>query len=1005
MPRPARSKSHFWRLLRIYFRRFRITVLLITLGLLVLVVYLNQHGLPDFVKRPILEKLRARGLDLEFSRMRLRWHRGIVADDVRFGGVEVTDLPKLSAKEVELDLDLRALTRLQLQVDALSLRGGRLVWTIAATNAPDRTLEVSDIEATLRLMPGDEWRLDDFRGRFAGGHFVLSGVITNASAIREWKFAMRQQPGRVLPWPERMRRLAETLEKISFSTPPELRLMVDGDALDWQSFTARLTLSASDADTPWGRATGLSMASRLFPGDRRELSRLELQLRAATANTPWADATQLRMELSVNTVTSQTNLFEGTINLQAASAQTKWATVTNAQLTASWVHSLTNPIPVSGHGELHASNAVTPWGSARDVRLAASIGTATNPTSADAAWAWWTNLQPYQLNWDAEMTGVQSEKLVADKLSCAGDWRTPHLTITNLEARLHGGGFKGHAALDVATRAADFSVGWDFDAKRISDLLPPAAQRWLTRYTWAEAPPVQGSGAVILPAWTNREPDWREEVLPTLRLAGEFAVTNGTFRGVPVDWARSHFSYTNMAWHLPDLAAGRPEGQLRLVHVADDRSKEFYFKVHAAVDPQALRPVLSTNAHRGLDDFTFAQPPVVEGEIWGVSRQPDSLGFDVRVALTNATFRGQSADAVVTQIHYTNRVLEFIEPRLWRGTQAMSATRIMADFNTWRIHFTNGFSTAEPMVVARAIGPPVARVLEPYHFSQPPIARVNGYAPLKGSEDADLRFTVDGGPFAWWKFRLPHVSGDLHWLRDTLALTNMQSEFYWGTAEGYADFNFKPARPGVDFSFNMNVANVNLAMLMADLFARTNQLEGWLGGQLVVTKANSADSNSWQGFGRARLKDGLVWQLPIFGVLSKPLDSIVPGLGNSRFTEAKAKFKIADSVIHSDDLEMRAPTMRLQYNGQVTLDGRVDAKVEAELLRNTWLIGRVVSLALWPVTKMLEFRITGTLENPKSEPVYIPKLFLLPLSPFQTLEDLFRVEPKATNAPPVFKEP
>jgi hypothetical protein len=140
-------------------------------------------------------------------------------------------------------------------------------------------------------------------------------------------------------------------------------------------------------------------------------------------------------------------------------------------------------------------------------------------------------------------------------------------------------------------------------------------------------------------------------------------------------------------------------------------------------------------------------------------------------------------------------------------------------------------------------------------------------------------------------------------------------------------------------------------------------------------------------------------------VLSKPLDSIVPGLGNSRFTEAKAKFKITDSVIHSDDLEMRAPAMRLQYNGQVALDGRVDARVEAELLRDTWLIGRVVSLALWPVTKMLEFKITGTLDTPKSEPVYIPKLFLAPLSPFQTLEDLFSTGPKRTNTPPVFKEP
>lgn len=1006
MARPARSKSHFWRLLRIYFRRFRITVLMITLGLLVLVVYLNQHGLPDFVKRPILEKLRARGLDLEFSRMRLRWHRGIVADNVHFGGVEVSTLPRLSAKEVEIDLDLRALTRLQLQVDSLSLTGGKLVWTAGETNAPARTLEVNDIEATLRLAPGDEWRLDDFRGRFAGAHFFLSGVVTNASAIRDWKVARSRQPGdALLRWPERLRAIAETIEKISFSAPPELRLTLDGDAREFQSFTARLTVTSADADTPWGKASGVQLTSRLFPGASRELSHLELHLRAATANTPWADANQLELELNLDTVAGQTNLVDGTVNVRAEHAQTRWAAVTNAHLTAKWIHSLTNPIPLSGSGELRAANAGSRWGGAGEVRLTARFDTATNPPPADASWSWWTNLQPYQLDWDAELTGLQSDRLVAEKISCAGLWRTPALTVTNLQAELHEGALGARATLDVATRAVEFTAAWDFDVKRVSGLLPEGARRWLTRYTWDVAPQVRGSGAVTLPGWTNRAPDWREEVLPTLRLAGEFAVTNGTFRGVPVDWVRSHFSYTNMTWHLPDLNAGRPEGQLRLEHVSDDRTKEFYFKVHAAIDPQALRPVLSTNAHRGLDYFTFTQPPEVKAEIWGTLRQPDRLGFAGGVALTNATFRGQSADAVVTQIHYTNRVLEFIEPRLWRGTQAMSATRITADFNTWRIHFTNGYSTAEPMVVARAIGPPVARVLEPYHFTQPPIAHVNGFAPLKGSADADLRFTLDGGPFEWWKFRLPHVSGDVHWHQDALALRNMQSEFYWGNATGHADFDFKPGRPGTDFNFTMNVTNVNLAMLLADLFSRTNELEGWLNGQLVVTKANSADSNSWQGYGRARLKDGLLWQIPVFGVLSGPLDSVLPGLGNSRFSEAKARFKIADSVIHSDDLEMRAPTMRLQYNGQVTLDGRVDARVEAELLRDTWLIGRVVSLALWPVTKMLEYKITGTLENPKSEPVYIPKLFLAPLTPFQTLEDLFGTGPRATNAPPVFKEP
>ena len=41
---------------------------------------------------------------------------------------------------------------------------------------------------------------------------------------------------------------------------------------------------------------------------------------------------------------------------------------------------------------------------------------------------------------------------------------------------------------------------------------------------------------------------------------------------------------------------------------------------------------------------------------------------------------------------------------------------------------------------------------------------------------------------------------------------------------------------------------------------------------------------------------------------------------------------------------------------------------------------------LWPVSKLFEYQITGTLENPKSEPVYVlPKLLLMPLHPIRSL--------------------
>ena len=90
--------------------------------------------------------------------------------------------------------------------------------------------------------------------------------------------------------------------------------------------------------------------------------------------------------------------------------------------------------------------------------------------------------------------------------------------------------------------------------------------------------------------------------------------------------------------------------------------------------------------------------------------------------------------SVESAFRYTNRFLEFFQPRLQAGAQKMTADGIAVDFNSWRIYFTNGFSTADPRAVARAIGPKAGEVMEPYRFGLPCPARVNGYAPLRGTD-------------------------------------------------------------------------------------------------------------------------------------------------------------------------------------------------------------------------------------------------------------------------------
>jgi len=989
---------------RVWFRRLRIAAWLLLLAAVCAGLYLNRVGLPEFLKQPLLEQLRQRGVELQFTRLRWAWYRGLVADNVRFGRTAEAALPVLTARQAELRLDPRSLARLQVAVTGLILRQGHCAWTVSGPGEPPRQLTVQNIQAELRFLPGDVWSVEHFQARLAGVDCRASGALTNASALRQGSGWPRPAGAPVLPLAARLRQWSQWLEPVRFPAPPSLLLELHGDARDLPGLVVNLTLSAPGAVTPWGQFTQGRLVASLRPHPAAALALAQVSLEAASADTPWARVQDLQLTLRGSAAGAADQPVRAQLELRAAHVRTDWLAATNAQFSAHWLHAFTNPIPLAGQGELLAAGLATPWGSGRDARLSLTLAAAPHAPPGQPDWAWWTNLQPYALEWRATVRSFHSASLAAQALDCHGSWRAPQLTVSNLSAHLHGGALQGRAQLDVATRALRFALVSSLDPHGLAPLLPEQTRRWLEKCAWADAPHLRASGTLRLPAWTDRQPDWQGKVWPTCCLAGEFALTNGAYLGRPADWARSRVTLTNRVWQLPDLEVGRPEGQLRLAYQLDDRTGDYSWRVHSTVDPRWVRPLLASPQQAGLDLFTFTHPPVVEGEVWGRRHAPDRIGFRGRVALSNFTFRGETVSALVSGLAYTNQYLELLEPRLWRGTEHLRAAGVAVDFAARRVHITNGIALADATALARAIGAKTARTLQPYHFSQPPRLRVEGTAPFRGSRGADLVCDVAGGPFRWWRFSLPEIAGRVHWHDFQVTLTNVSAAFYEGRAAGWGVFD-SAADPGTDCRFQLAVSNVNFRALMADLSARTNRLEGTLQGSLTVTRGNSADWRSWNGHGRLALRDGWIWEIPLFGVLSPVLDAIVPGLGNSRVSEGTMQFDLVNGVVSLDTLEMRAPAMRLQYRGTVDLEGRVDAVVRAELLRDAPLVGRVVSLALWPLAKALEYKITGTLQSPNSQPLYIPRLLLLPLNPFRLVQELFSADSARSNAPPAEPAP
>jgi hypothetical protein len=202
------------------------------------------------------------------------------------------------------------------------------------------------------------------------------------------------------------------------------------------------------------------------------------------------------------------------------------------------------------------------------------------------------------------------------------------------------------------------------------------------------------------------------------------------------------------------------------------------------------------------------------------------------------------------------------------------------------------------------------------------------------------------------------------------------------------------------FRGDLSVRDIDLPALGRGLTGKTNRLEGLLDGHLALESLRSTDKNALVGHGYVDVHDALLWDIKIFGIFTPILNALSPGAGYSRARSASALFVITNGLVSSDDLEINATGYRLLYKGKVTMDKHIDARVEANLLRDTPLLGPFLSFVLTPLSKLFEYHVTGPLQNPVIEPLYIPKAFMMLLRPFHTLKSILPEPPSGAPSPP-----
>ena len=1003
---------------RAVLRWVRITLLFSVFLVVATGAYLHLIGLPDFLRLTLLNRLRERGFEVYFTSARLGIGPEVVVDNPTFHRADRPLGPRLSAGRTVIHLDPVLLLRRRVSVDALLISQGRL--QLPFSEASGDFLSVNDVFLDLALLPNDTVRLTDGRATFHGIQMALRGTVTNFMATRKlnlWPAAARASPGpnsNSIPAPpgppqDSLRQFAATLDKIHFQAPPRLDLTLTADGSNPDALRMELRLESAGVQTPWGDAAGLRLladcARPIQPGSAPWV---RARLSASALATPRADGGNLDLTVDISR-TAGSNLqaavsfsvsnFTGRLTGPAETRPLKAASLR-------WNGSVTlRPSPlalVAVSGKLQADRLGTRWGSADSAALACSAAAVEGRPPAGDSRGFWAKINGWDLDWQADLGRVVTPDAQLERLAGGGSWRAPELVLTTLDAALYGGKLSGRARLDAASRELQAGGRFDFEAHQLSHLLPPAVQSWLNQIQWEHPPAIAFEARLALPDWTRWPSDWAAQLLPSLQVAGDIAAGPSSFRGFSVASLQSRFAWSNQVWDIPGLHLDRPGGGASLDLTGSGGRDGFIASIDSHLDPRDLRPLLPEKQQPLLDHAVFAKadPPRIHAEIRGPWREPEKWVVQARLAATNFTARDQHVDSLETAVEYSNSVARLRDLRLVvKNGEELAAPWAEMDWTSGRISFSNADSTLDPGLATRLLEQHTPGWLKVIGFDTPPAIHAGGSFVPGNPMATDLHFAVSGRDFRWSKLQAGTASGEVHWVAQSVALTNVQADLYDGTLRGWWVFDDKPGR-GTECRGHVLLAKIELPLLVKAWSPKSKPVEGVLDANISLTGGNTRDDKSWTGSGRLSVNHAQLWNIRLFGIFSSMLNDIIPGAGNNRAYQAGADFIVTNGMIATDNLQIRSTDFRLLYRGTLNTKKQLDARVEAEVLRDTPVLGRVFSWVFAPLTKLFEYKVGGTLDAPALHPLYIPKVLTSILEPFHKKKPPPASQSPAPDNPP-----
>lgn len=574
----------------------------------------------------------------------------------------------------------------------------------------------------------------------------------------------------------------------------------------------------------------------------------------------------------------------------------------------------------------------------------------------------------------AQLSGddIELQGEFIDTLRATIEWRDNTIHVRDTRATTAENSAALGVTFDLATRMTEVQLESTLPPGPLRVFLPSSMRQHLNAIGVED-----GSGLRLS---FHAGPARQTNLLATL--SGTFSADTLVARGVTLASTTGLVTSAGDETHISGVQTGFGSGSDRGTgsgsFIWNREQRTLSGDISLNVNPNDFTPFLGSNTARLVKRFGFSEPlPHFTGTFRTHFAQ-DDLTINGLLAATNFSYRAVPLDRMTTTLAYSNHVVTLSD---WRFTQTNGETKgtLTVDLHTDRAH-ADLFSTMNPSAVAGLVSPRLYDTVSSNRFEGPTEMHAVGAVDMgHGEENTDLILEARGERLGRGRWFADDATFTVHALGGSYIVTNIVGRAYGGDL--LASLVVEPLSAGPDHRYTSHivVSNAALALLAKEASVTVDPPPtGYVFLDIQLTGlVSEAIGPTTRGSGSIAVKNGALFRLPILGGLSELLSKLVPGLGFVSQTDMSCTFTIADGLISSDDLILAGDLLSLKAYGDIELDGRLNLRAQVKLLRRG-PIASILRILTFPVTKLFEFQLTGTLDDPKWRPVNLPKeLFLI----------------------------